>query len=294
MLGFIFAWRTGGSLGKLLSTWFGVSLLVLLIYPHRQAVDLIWLVIPLWIAAATELVRLFQMAPGTWVTRTMSGLLVVLASLNWLTFTGMIFQAANENALLLELGLMAASLALLILLAAVVSSEWGWRTAWKGLAGGVAAALLLYLVASLSLDAYIMEKDSRSVFPGGPGGGQMDLLEDSIADASITVTGRPDSIQGAVVGGGDALKWALRAYDGFEYLVNQPTGIDYPILITTGEGDYKAVQEYYRGQDFVLSTVPNWGRILPDDWISWIAFRKGPIVKDYLVLWVRNDVYSGY
>jgi len=219
---------------------------------------------------------------------------VVLASLNWLTFTGMIFQAARENALLLEFGLMAASLALLILSAAVVSSEWGWNTAWKGLSGGFANALLLGLVASLTLDTYILDKDPRSIFSGGSGSGQVELLVDSIADASITATGRPDSIQGAVINDSDALRWALREYEGFDYLVSLPSEMDYPLLITSVEGDFQALQENYRGQDFVLSSHPGWGRVLPDDWISWIAFRKGPVVREYLILWVRNDIYSGY
>jgi len=293
-LGFIHAWRTGDSLGKALSIWFVVSLLGLLIYPSRLAVDLIWLVIPLWAAAAIEMVRLFQLAPSNWVTWCMSALVVVLASLNWLTFIGMIFQALTQNALLLGLGLMAASLALLVLSSAIVASEWGWNTAWKGLVGGAVIALLLYLVGSLSLDAYVMDKDPRSIFSDGSGSGQMELLVDSIADASITATGRPESIPGAVVGGSDTLRWALREYEGFDYLVSLVPGIDYPILITTSQGDFQALQENYRGQDFVLSSAPGWGRILPDNWISWIAFRKGPIVSESLILWVRNDIYSGY
>ena len=294
ILGFLSAWWTRNRLGQVLSIWFVVSLLGLSIYPHRQAVDLIWLVIPLWITAATELVRLSQLARSTWVTQSLGGLVVVLASLNWLTFTGMIFQAARENALLLELGLMAASLALLILSAAVVSSEWGWNTAWKGLAGGFANALLLFIVASLTLDTYILDKDPRSIFSGGGGSGQMELLGDSIADASITATGRPDSIQGAVIIDSDALRWALREYEGFDYLITLPSEMDYPILITSGEGDFQALQEYYRGQDFVLSSRSGWGRALPDDWVNWIAFRKGPVVSEDLILWVRNDIYSGY
>jgi hypothetical protein len=294
ILGFISAWRAGDNRGKLLSIWFMVSLLFLLIYPHRQAVDLIWLVLPLWIATALEVVRLFRLAAGGWVTWSLAGLVVTLASLNWLTFTGMIFQAWNQKALLLELGLLAASLALLILASTIIASEWSWRTSWKGLSVGGVTVLLLFMVASLSLDGYLVEKDPRSIFSGGTGTGQMDLLRESIADASITATGRPDSIQGAVIGSGDALQWALREYEEFDYLVRPPSGMNYPILITTEEGAIQEIQDNYRGQDFVLSGSPNWGRVLPDDWISWIAFRKGPVNNKYLVLWVRNDINSGY
>ena len=294
LLGFANAYRTGDRLGKAISIWFGVALIGCLIYPHRQAADQIWLVIPLWVATGTELIRFFQLAPSTWITRILAGLVVVLASLNWLTFTGMIYQGANPNAFRLGLGLLAASLALLILSGTIVTSEWGRKMAWKGLVTGFAVVLSLYLVSSLALDAFLVEKDPRSMFSGESGSGQMELLLDSIADASITATGRPDSLKGAVIGDSDVVRWTLREYEDIDYLINPGSGEDYPFLITIGEGDYQSLSDNFRGQDFVLSSGPGWDRILPDDWISWIAFREGPVDREYLVLWVRNDIYSGY
>ena len=293
-VGFITAWLRGERLGKGLSIWFVISLLGLLIYPQRQAFDQIWLVIPLWVSTATILVRLIRLAPNSWVTHTLAGLVVMLASLNWLTFIGLIFRGTNQNTVLLELGLFLASLALLILSSTVVSSEWGLNTTWKGLVIGGAIALFLFLVSSLSLDAYVMDKDPRSIFSGGSGSGQMGLLVDSIADASITATGRPEKIQGAVVGDSAALRWALREYGEIDYLINPVSGMEYPILITIGKENIPALQENYRGQDFVLSSMPGWEGVLPNNWISWIGFREGPIAKEYLILWVRNDIYSGY
>jgi hypothetical protein len=294
IVGFIRAWLINEGLGKGLALWFVIALVGVVIYPSRQAVDMIWLVIPLWIISAIELDRIFHLALGSWVTQVLAGLVVVLVSLNWLTFTGMIYQSANPNALILHLGLFAASLALLILSGTIVSSEWGQAVARKGLVSGASVGLILYLVASLSLDAYIMDKDPRSIFSGGSGSGQMELLKDSIADASITATGRPESIQGAVIGATDALRWTLRDFQNIDYIISPGSAIDYPVVITAGEENSLPLEENYRGQDFVLSSTPGWDRILPDNWISWIGFREGPIVNEYLVLWIRNDVYSGY
>ena len=293
-LGFISAWRSGNRPGRLFSIWFGAALVGLLIYPGRETADLIWLSIPLWGAAASELVRLSDLARGFWATRVMAAVVVVLGCLNWLTFTGMVFQVIDAKAIWLELGLAAASLALIALSAAVVSSEWGWDTARKGLAGGFAAALSIFMISSLVLDTYLLEKDPRSIFPGGVGASQVELLMDSIADTSISETGRPDSIRGAVIGESDVLRWALRDYEGFDFLNTAPEGPDYPILVTIREDDLTAVEANYRGQDFVFNTQPGWNGALPDDPISWIAFRRGPIIRDHLILWVRNDIYSGY
>jgi hypothetical protein len=292
--GFITAWRTDQPFGKMLSIWFVITLGGLLLYPSRQAMDLIWVIIPLWAATAFELDRIFFLARTTWITYALASLVVILTSLNWLTFTGLIYQSAQPNAVFLGLGLLAASLALLILSVTIVTSEWGRAMAWKGLASGAAATLFLFLVASLSLDSYLMEKDPRSIFSDGSGSGQMELLVNSIADASITYTGRPDSIQGAVIADNDALRWALREFEDIDYLISPGSGIEYPFLITKGDGGIQALQDNYRGQDFVLSSSPGWSRILPDNWIKWVAFREGPILNEYLILWIRNDIYSGY
>lgn len=292
--GFFTAWRKNDRLGQILSIWFVVSTLGLLLYPGRQSLDLAWLTVPLWIAAGSEFTRLTRSVSGSWLTHSLAGLVVVLVSLNWLTFVGMIFQAGNPNALLLQLGLLLASLALIILSAVIVSSEWGWQTARTGLLNGAAAGLVLYLVASLVLDAYLVSHDPRSVFSDGTGVGQMELLNESIADVSITATGRPDSIRGALISDSQALRWATREFEGLDILVNPPAGIEYPLLITIGDPENSVIQDNYRGQDFVFSTHPAWGRVIPDDWISWIAFREGPLARDYLILWVRNDINSGY
>ncbi len=82
VLGFISSWRKGDQLGKVTSIWFVLSLLILLIIPGRQAVDLIWLVFPLWVATARELFRIYQLAKDFWVVYAIAGLVGVLIVLN--------------------------------------------------------------------------------------------------------------------------------------------------------------------------------------------------------------------
>lgn len=294
LMGFASAWRSGDRVGKSLSIWWAVAFLALLAYPARQAEDLIWTSLPLWWSGAAELVRTLQLTRSTWVTYALAGVVSVLAVLNWLTFTGMVFQAGNDKALLLQLGLLAASIALVILSVVIVSAEWGWEVAWKGLAAGGLLVLGLYTVSTLSLESYLWEKDPRSIFSGGAGAGQMDLLRESIADASLTATGRPDSIQGAATLDSAALRWALRGFSGISFVDAVDREDPPPLLITSAEMTSQVNKEIYRGQDFTLSTRPGWTGSFPPDWISWTAFRFGPVVPDYIILWVRNDIYSGY
>jgi hypothetical protein len=294
ILGFISSWRSDNQSGKLFSIWFGVILALLLVYPNRQPVDLIWAAIPLWFAAAGEVVRIIRFSRTFWVTYILAGVVAVLLTLNWLTFIGLVFQAGSNRAALLQLGLLAASLMLVILSMVIVSSEWDWATAWKGLAFGVGCMLIMFMISSLSLDGFIREKDPRSLFTGERGSGQMDLMRESIADVSLTATGRPDSIQGVVVRGSDLLRWELRDFPGIVFADVVDSQTPAPLLITTSVDAAGVDGETYRGQDFVFTSQPGWDGILPPDWISWIAFRHGPVIHDYLVLWIRNDINSGY
>jgi len=294
LLGFIRAWRTEDQLGKYFSISWAVAILVLLIYPGRQESDVVWAALPLWGAAAAGFVNIWKSSRSVWATYALAGLFSVMAALNWLTFIGTVFQFGNDRALLLQLGLLAASLALVILSMTVITGEWNAGTAWKGLALGAGITLLLYMVSALSLDAFLWEKDPRSLYAGSSGPGQMELLQDSISDASLTATGRPDSIQGAALVDRPDLRWNLKDFPGIKFADSVDNGNPPPLLITSEEDQFFAGSENYRGQDFVISTFPGWPGFVPDDWISWIGFRFGPVQRDHIILWIRNDINSGY
>lgn len=293
-LGFISSWRAGDQFGKLTSIWFGMSLLLMLIYPGRQPMDLMWVVIPLWVGSAREFTRINHLAEGSWVIRVLAAVVGVLMVLNWLTFTGMVYQLGNDRALLLQGGLIAATLALVLLSMAIVASEWGWTASKKGLTLGIVSMLVIYMIASLVQGAYLKAGDPRSLWSDGSGAGQIGLLQDSIDGASLTSAGRRDSIAGVVISDSKALRWALRDQKDFVFQEILDPASSPPILITSEIDSYQVPPDLYRGQDFVIATSPGWMGYVPDDWISWIAFRSGPVKNEDIILWVRNDIYSGY
>lgn len=291
-LGFLNAWRKNDLVGKIISLWFGISILLVSLYPGRQTLDLIWVVIPLWAGAAKESVRILQKVKSFWVTNVLSGITVVLFTLNWLTFTGMIFQLGNQQSILLQWGLIAASLALGLLAMAIVASEWDWPTAVKGLVVGVIGVLGFYLFSATVQGADLKAGDPRSLWTNEPGAGQVNLLLDSIAEVGIAETGRADSIQGAVINGDLTLKWILRDHPGIEFIEVYDPDLIPPILITREIDNVQVPEAAYRGQDFVIAVNPGWTGLLPEDWISWIAFRSGPIENEDIIFWVRNDILS--
>jgi hypothetical protein len=293
-LGYISAWRNNSREGKLLSIWAAISLLLVIIFPGRQATDLIWVIIPLWASAAQEVFRLFNLSESKWYIFVLAGLIGVLFTLNWLTFTGMVFQINDQHSALLHWGLIAASFALAFVAMTIVASEWGWPAAKKGGFLGIASVLMIYSLSVMSRGSFLQAGDPRSMWTNGTGSGQMDLLLDTISDISVAETGRWDSVEGAVYNSSSSILWVLRDLGKFQYYETFDPGNLAPIIITRDVENLMISTDLYRGQDFVLLTRHGWNGVFPDDWISWIAFRKGPLQKEYLILWVRSDIISGY
>jgi hypothetical protein len=292
-LGFISTWRNNSRTGKLLSIWAGISLLLILIFPGRQTADLIWVVIPLWASTALEVFHIYRLSESRWYTNVMAAMVGVLSALNWLTFTGMVFQINDQRSALLHWGLIAASLALAFVAMTIVASEWGWPAAKKGAFVGFASVFIVYSFAAMTQGAFLRSGDPRSLWTNGTGSGQMDLLLDTVAEISVAETGRWDSIEGAVYNPSSSMLWALRDLRNFQYYETFDPGNLAPVILTRDIEDLMIPPDLYRGQDFILNTRPGWGGVLPDDWISWIAFRGGPVQTEHLILWVRTDIISG-
>jgi hypothetical protein len=149
------------------------------------------------------------------------------------------------------------------------------------------------MFSAITIGAYQRFGDPRSLWSDGSGAGQMDLLLDTIGEVSISQTGRWDSINGTVLNGEDSLRWILRDLYHFEYIESYDNQYMPPILITTEVEQHLVPLGSYRGQDFVIRTRPGWQGLIPPDWISWVAFRDGPIEKEYIILWVRGDILAG-
>ena len=237
--------------------------------------------------------RLYCLSKTRWYTNALAGLIGVMFTLNWLTFIGMIFQISDQRSALLHWGLIVASFALVFVAMTIVASEWSWLAAKKGAFVGFAAVLMVYTLSAMSQGAYLHSGDPRSLWINGPGSGQMDILLDTISDISVAETGRWDSIEGAVYNPNNSMLWALRELGDFQYFEVFDPGNLAPVIITRDVEQLMIPTDLYRGQDFVLLTRPGWAGVLPDDWVRWIAFRDGPLQKEYLILWVRSDIIAG-
>ncbi len=116
------------------------------------------------------------MAKDLWLVYAIAGLVGVLIVLNWLTFTGMVFQGGNDQAVILQWGLIMASFALVILSMTIAASEWGWSVSLKGVGLGSALMLTIYMLSAMVQGCYLRQGDPRSLWSDGSGTGQTRLL----------------------------------------------------------------------------------------------------------------------
>lgn len=282
-------WLAEDRLSRFFSVWFGVGLLFLVFYPGRQPGDLIWILIPLWLAAGKSAARYLLRETPLMISWVLAGFIVALLTMNWLILLGGTYRPAGDQFLLRQGIVVLISLLLVGISALIVILGWSWKQARAGLFIGISAGLLLYGASSLVQGAYLKAGDPRSLWVSSPGAGQYTWLRDTLEEVSVAKTGRRDSIDGAVYGGRDALKWQLRHFSGIEFF---PVGgeLTFPsVVITDLESIPPQVPDLYWGQDFPAAVYPAWSGILPPEFIRWAAFREGPVESYPVILWVRED-----
>lgn len=283
------SWVKADRVSNFISLWFGVSLILLLAYPGRRPVDLVWVMVPLWLVAGKAVSRFPWKMEKPWISWSFGGFVLALLTLNWLLFLGMVYRLQDQRALLERGGVVIASLLLMGLSSLIISYEWSWPTAKQGLQLGFSAGLVLYGLSSLVLGAYIRAGDPRSLWISSPGVGEYRWMKEQLEEVSIAISGRRDDLDGAVIEGNPGLEWELRGFAGIKFIPESQEPVLSPIVITNRGNIYPELESIYWGQDFVSATRPAWEGILPADWSQWVAFREGPLLEEKMILWVRED-----
>ncbi|MFO8035794.1 MAG: hypothetical protein R6U57_04115 [Anaerolineales bacterium] len=292
--GMIQGFKRKNPLAHFLSFWFVVALFLILVYPSRHTWDLIWVLAPLWGLTGLALRPVFRPLKLKSVVWTLALLILILMSLMWLSFLGLAIRGGEGRGALLQWIMVAAALILGLLSVSLVTAEWSWEVGKQGLVIGLSIALGLYMLSGTVSAAYLRPGDPRTLWLSDPGSGQLRLIIDTLEEVSVYHTGREDSIE--IVVDDDlstSLQWALRNFPQVRYETYIDEGDRPPVLITDQEVDTSSLSQSYLGQDFVYRTTSGWAGALPGDWKKWLAFREGELEKEYILVWIRRDVYPG-
>ena len=90
--------------------------------------------------------------------------------------------------------------------------------------------------------------------------------------------------------------WLLRNFPNAEYQpVLNPNQLPDVVLNQSFEFEVGPQGQFYSGQHLVLQLERSWeGSPLPPDFDRWLVYRNTPLVKDWVFLWTRVDVFPLY
>lgn len=291
-----------------LGLWFGVALLLALLYPARQVGDLAWALIPLWALAALELSNHLRIFPEERREAIGMGLLVALFLVfAWLNYTSIALDPYNPaNAMTngIQFGgkiilenlpptrylLLGSVLLLLVVSVLLVALGWSARIARLASVWGLATALGIYALGMAWGATGLRTPDGWELWQPADRPAQADLLLAAVNELSEWSAGDGQA-QEVILSGLDSpsLAWLLREHNvqSVTALAAQQT----PAIVITAEQESLEIPNAYRGQDFAWRQAPSWDILTTNDWIRWSVFRKLPYDSDIVIVWVRADLF---
>ena len=280
--------------------WALYGIFLILLYPGRQVSDLVWVLTPIWVLAACELARYLPSKRLNPISLLQAALILVLGALFWnsLITTNQIVPPLGVPLGVVRTVILLGILALGGLTTALVALGWTWEVSRNGLVWGASATFAIYSLAALWGAAILRPNQPSELWGRIPGSGQTRLLSATLKDLSNWTSGLPVYIDVVSTLDSPSLHWALRDYPNAHIsseipLVDPSIGDSPSIIITNQEDQAPSLTDAYRGQDFVWRRYPGWQGALPEDFISWLAFRQAPEVDEKIILWARSDLFPG-
>jgi hypothetical protein len=287
--GAVRGWSMREPVSQRLSLWAGLALLLALIYPARQTVDLVWALVPLWVLAAWELHHHLPAAEEDAAVRgpalAFAAGVIALLGVVWL---GLI--ARQDGLVILAWGMLG--------VAALMVGMWSLKVMRYGLVWGVCVALIIGMLASMFGMTQVHPNGAQELWSSSPQTGEADLLLGTLENLSQWKTGERQALDVTVSYDSSALRWLLRdfraAHFSPEFTGAGVTDENAPsVVITHQYQNVPGLPVLYRGQDFILYIFPGWTQALPNDWRKWLAYREAPLVQNQVILWARTDLFPG-
>jgi len=292
--GGIRGWIVQDEIDVFFSRWFLIAVLLILIYPSRQVLDLCWALIPLWVLAARQLNRETFSLSSDWVQISVHALLVFIL-LGFILFNLVNMAGKEPGTYDVRLPWVGIGGAVLLIVFASIGVAWGWSLGLsrRGLVWGIGTFLVIFTLSAAWNAAGLGRRPSAELWRADSLFSGQDLLLETIGDVSEWNTGIRDNLDVSVVGlESSALRWSLRGFLSSKFVEYLPE-LSEPSAIITDQNEMVALAEEYSGQDLVVEQETKWEQLLSVDWINWMFLRNIQSAKRYLILWVRSDLFPG-
>jgi len=281
-----------------LGLWLGVSLLLAVFY--RQAIGLVWVIIPLLTLASLELARAMDIHSEERVEVGVVALaIMILLIYIWFNVSNIAVNPYNQIPAVLPIFgevqnpryvVLYGASAILIVCIAMVGFGWSARTARLGMTWSFTIFLGFYSLAAAWGASGLKNVNGVELWTPDQKPLHADLLLASVNEISEFSLGHVDSQPVTIMGiDSPALEWALRNHQ-VEVVSTLDPQVAPPVVITP-RMDALSLPSAYRGQDFTWRQTPMWGEIQNPDWWSWLVYRQLPKEDETIILWARDDLF---
>ena len=268
--------------------WAITALAVLVLYPGRQVLDLLWVLLPLWVLAAAEFARFLKRPVEEELAALGQAALILLLSAFMLLYLARLNNLQVGSAPFYEALLAIGVIPVLALVASfLIGSGWSRTAAMHGLAWSTGLLMLGLLVSGVWRFASPEARASSDLWIPGPAAGQAHLLAQTVADLSEMTDGEQTSVAIDRQSSSAALAWTLR-----EYPAHDPASFEQPTIVVSGPdfGEPSGVIAY-RGQSFDWYVNRNWIGDVPGNLIGWLLYRDSLELREPVILWARADIF---
>lgn len=268
--------------------WAMAALAILVLYPGRQVLDLLWVLLPLWVLAAAEFSRFLNRPAEETLAALGQAALILLLSAFMLLYLARLSHLDVGSPAFYDALLGLGAIPLLAVVASfLIATGWSRSAAGYGLAWSAGLLMLGILISSGWRFAAAEARASSDLWMPGPAAGQMRLLVDTVADLSEMVDGEQTSIAIERQSESVALAWALRNYPAYDPLTYQ----DPLLVISSPDFGQPTGTGAYRGQSFEWQIDRFWLGDLPANILSWLLYRDSLEIREPLIVWARADIF---
>jgi hypothetical protein len=262
-----------------------------LIYPGRQAPDLVWALVPLWALAARQMVRFIQLIRSDPLAFAgQLALVFVLLIFGWLNIVIVSQQPAGTQIDASRWLTLIGSVLLMLVVAVLIAWGWSAQSAAGGLVWGLTVVLLIYTVSSAINAGGLGRRPDAEMWHRSPYVDQADLLLLTATNLSQWNTRAQDALDLLVVDiPSSSLRWAVRDYRNAQVSSGLVQATN-PSMVITQEEEQPALAASYTGQSFVWERLPIWDGV---NWLRWRVVRAAPVYENRVILWVRSDLLPG-
>ncbi len=287
-------------LGLFIPLLSATAIVYLFARPGRLAGDALLLIVPLAIMAAVGLREtLTHLSPET-----MNGIMVLEVALilglgvfAYQSLTAYAVQPDAQTYSSLRLALGGVAILGIFLVAGLFATGWSGNVAGAvgGLGVGLAAMLLVGELSAVWGVSFSRRANGNELWWESVSPHELSLLVSSAEEISVHMTGAPNEI-GLVIQGEvhSALGWAFKNFIHLEFVDQPSRSSDPDVYISPLRGDPESetmpeLAANYAGQALSIRERRAWHGLPPEP-IGWWLFRMGPVTRDRVILWAREDV----